>query len=95
MPHAAARRHCLTEKTRRILGWTLVAVGIPLFILPIPLGLPLLIPGFGLLVTSSPATRRAVIRLGRKFPGIYRKIRGRAGLRRAGGVAPCTPTRRE
>ncbi|MBV6658017.1 MAG: hypothetical protein KI785_09655 [Devosiaceae bacterium] len=42
----------------RIVGWTLAVVGFVMFVLPIPLGIPVMATGLVILITTSRAARR-------------------------------------
>ncbi len=64
-----------SRKARRALGWILIVVGIPLWILPVPLGLPLIIPGALLVVSGSPGARRRLVQVGRRFPKVWKNFR--------------------
>lgn len=82
-----ARNPFASQRLRRITGWTLVVVGIPLYILPLPLGLPVIVPGILLVISGSPSMRRRFVRLRNVFPAIYAKFKmfrkRRAASRRA------------
>ena len=76
-------------------GLTLVVVGVPVFILPIPLGPPMIALGLFLLLQTSSRARLLRRRLARRYPqhaqrfdGARRRlqdlvVRARDGMRRA------------
>jgi len=55
-------------------GLTLIAVGIPVFVMPIPLGLPLIALGLFLLLRTSSRARLLRRRLGRRYPQTSRRL---------------------
>jgi len=57
-------------------GFALIAVGIPIFILPIPLGIFIIGAGLLLLVRAWPRARFARIRLRQRFPAFFRRLDG-------------------
>ena len=59
-----------------IIGWVLIALGIVLFPLPIPLGIILLVPGFALVVAESRFLQRLVRVWRRRYPGLDARIHG-------------------
>jgi len=63
-----------SRNVRRAIGWTLIIVGIPLWILPVPLGLPLIVPGALLVVSGSPGARRRLVQFGRRFPTVWKNF---------------------
>jgi len=65
----------LSPRMRRIVGWTMIIAGIPLWILPLPLGLPLIVPGALLVAAGSPLARRRLVEIGRRFPDVWRRFR--------------------
>ena len=62
------RNQVLPRWSRLVLGLVLVTVGIPVFVLPVPLGVFLIVPGLYLLASSSPWMRRRMVRVGHAFP---------------------------
>lgn len=76
-------RHRLTLAA----GWTLVVLGLLVFPLPIPLGLPMMALGLALLLPVSGAARRGLRALRRSMPGFSQRLTEAAkhlpaGLRR-------------
>lgn len=55
-------------------GLTLVAIGVPIFATPIPLGLPLIALGLFLLLRTSPRARLLRRRLARRYPETARRL---------------------
>lgn len=84
---------CLSPRARRIAGWAMIVVGIPLWILPLPLGLPLIVPGALLVAAGSPAARRRLVGFGRHFPEAWKRLRvfKRNRRRHVGGVPWARP----
>ena len=58
----------LTDFVYLGLGWLLIAVGLIVLPMPLPLGLPLIAIGSWLVLSRSPAMRRRVALLRRRFP---------------------------
>ncbi len=56
-------------------GVFLVIIGLPLYFLPIPLGIVTLFPGIALIMHSSETSRRYVRSLRTKAPGLWRRLR--------------------
>ena len=54
-----------------VFGWLLVVVGVIVTPLPIPIGLLLLGVGVSLLLPCSGFMRRLVVRVRRRYPGIF------------------------
>lgn len=55
-------------------GLTLVAIGVPIFVTPIPLGLPLIALGLFLLLRTSSRARLLRRRLTRRYPETARRL---------------------
>ena len=64
--------HSLKQIAQRSAGFALIAVGIPIFLLPIPVGIFILGAGALLLVRSWPRARFARIRLRRRYPAFFK-----------------------
>ncbi|GEM_PF-5450202 len=62
-----------------ILGLLLVLIGIPVFPLPIPLGLPFIAGGLILMAQNSNRTRTAICRFLQRYPKIYQKLHPHLG----------------
>jgi hypothetical protein len=58
------------------LGWALVPVGLVLFMLPLPLGLPVLAVALGILIVESAAARRMLARVCARSPRLTRLLDG-------------------
>ncbi|WP_138774319.1 hypothetical protein [Desulfohalovibrio reitneri] len=76
--HTAVKR--LPPRVRLALGWLLLLLGVPLYILPIPLGLAFIVPGVYLLCGASPALGRRFATLRRSLP----RLGGKRGTARGG-----------
>lgn len=73
----------VSPRARLIIGWTMILVGIPLWILPVPLGLPIIVPGALLVASSSSKARRSLVSIGRALPSVWKHFRlYRRGLTR-------------
>ena len=57
-------------------GLTLIVVGVPVFIMPIPLGLPMIALGAFLLLQTSSRARLLRRRLARRYPVAARRFEG-------------------
>jgi len=64
----------LYVKIKWIAGWCLLLLGIPLYVLPVPLGIFFLMPGIYLLVCTSPDGFRSLDKLEKRFPRIHRFV---------------------
>lgn len=65
----------VTRSAAATLGVTFIVVGIPLFPLPIPLGLPFITIGLVLLMQSSPIVRLHILTWLHRHPRVYSKVR--------------------
>ena len=61
-------------------GLTLVAIGVPIFVTPIPLGLPLIALGLFLLLRTSSRARLLRRRLTRRYPETARRLDAARGV---------------
>jgi hypothetical protein len=66
--------HAIGRRVRALAGGSLLLVGIPLFLTPIPVGVFLVAAGGALLVSSSYGARRWIVRRKSLAPGLYRRI---------------------
>ena len=70
-----SRRRRLTSLLLEAVGWVLIGVGLPLAVLPLHLGVPVLIAGVIILLRSSRQARRQFIGLQRRHPRFVFPIR--------------------
>ena len=56
------------------IGVMMIAIGLPLFILPIPLGLFTILTGLALLTSAVPSWRQKLRRIGTRMPLLYRAL---------------------
>lgn len=61
-------------------GLTLVAIGVPIFVTPIPFGLPLIALGLFLLLRTSSRARLLRRRLARRYPETARRLDAARGV---------------
>jgi uncharacterized membrane protein len=61
-------------KLKLLVGWVMVALGIPIFVLPIPLGIFIIIGGLLMIFSASPPARAYVIRKVRRHPFLQRRL---------------------
>lgn len=63
------------KRTGAAIGVVLVIVALPLIVLPIPLGLPLLLIGMVILLNTSDTAKRLFVRWRRRYPITGRRVR--------------------
>ncbi len=61
-------------KIKLVMGWVMVGLGIPVFFLPIPFGLIMIVTGLLLVFSASPSARRYVMRKAEKHPFLRRRL---------------------
>lgn len=64
----------LLTKIKLVMGWVMVGLGIPVFFLPIPFGLIMIVSGLLLVFSASPPARRYVVRKAEKHPFLRRRL---------------------
>ena len=85
MPQPTARFQSPNLMARRlwlVAGWSLIGVGIPIFLLPIPLGAALVLTGGVILARNSPKARTFMRQTYRRFPRTLQPLRSFARRRR-------------
>ena len=65
-----------------VAGWGLIVVGIPIFLLPIPMGAALVLAGGMILARNSPRARALMRQTYRRFPRTLQPLRAFAKRRR-------------
>lgn len=81
------RRRPLARTLSSFAGLTLIVVGVPVFVMPIPLGAIMIVSGALLLLRASPRARLLRRAFARRFPDTTRRIeRWRITVRARSGV---------
>jgi len=76
----------LTRRLWLAAGWGLIIVGIPIFLLPIPLSAALMLTGAMILARNSPTARSLMRQTYRRFPRSFQPLRNLSKrLRRRNG----------